>query len=90
MRPLKLISHEPPVQSPPPVCEKTNRWRKQRIKGAGKLAQTQTHAHASAHSQGGPDSNNALCQVSLCSVCQNITFTLRHGNKHFLLPVLTV
>lgn len=88
MRPLKLISHEPTVQSQPPVCEKTNRRRKRRIKGAGKVAQMRTHARASAHSPGSPDSNNALCQVSLSTVCQNITFTLCHGNKHFLLPAL--
>lgn len=74
----------------PPVCEKTNRRRKRHIKGAGKVAWTRTHARVSAHSGGGPDSNNALCQVSLGSVCQNITFTLRHGNEHFLHPVLAV
>lgn len=62
MRPLKLISHEPPVQSQPPVCEKTNRRRKQRIKGAGKLTRTWTNARASAYSQCGPDSNNAAAK----------------------------
>lgn len=85
LRPQKLISHEPPVQSQPPVCEKTNRQRKRRIKEAGKLTQTWTHAHASAHLQGGPDGNKAPRQVSLSSVCQSITFTPCHGNNCFSL-----
>lgn len=86
IRPLNPFSHKPLVQIVHRSARSHIDGGSDTLRGTGKTS-ADTHARLHIHGSG-PDSEGAPCQVSLGSVCQDITFTPRHSNKHFLLPAL--